>query len=197
MRKINGWIFTFFLFSISMAVAKPTHLEKLRSLYPYGLIGGDYGLLTVEDLAVNTCNAEKLTPFVSEENGAYPYWRCFPLKSTKMECESIGYDPTVKMEKSYMSIEARGENEFEFYLARDARDMRDCKEYLRDWKRETQGEKYVCIAGSFGRVMVAKDGAKETDWVFEKYKTRKGCVSDGFACSLSGVSDCAHHVSSR
>jgi len=188
MRKIAGWFFAFFFFSFSLALAKPTHLEKLRSLYPYGLIGDDYGLLTVEDLAVNTCNAEKLTPFVSEENGAYPYWQCFSLRNAKMRCHSLGYDPTVKMETGYLFIEAKNKNGLQSYLARDARDIRFCNEFVQDWKRTTRGEKFVCVAGSFGRVQPAKDGHKETDWVFEKFKTRKGCVSTGTECSLTEVS---------
>jgi len=186
MRKIVGWSFVFLLLSVSVAGAKSTHLEKLRSRYPYGLIGDDYGVLKVEDLAVNTCNGEP-APF-SEENGAYPYWQCFPLKKAKMRCRSLGYDATVKMKTGYMFVEGENEEGLQSYLARDARDIRFCREFLRDWKGITRGEKFVCIAGTFGRVQPAKDGHKETDWVFEKFKTRKGCVSAGTECSLKEVS---------
>lgn len=186
MRKIAGWIFVFSVFSFSSALAKPTHLEKLRSRYPYGLIGDDYGLLTVEDLAVNTCNGEP-TPF-EEENGAYPYWQCFSLKKAKLRCQNASYDPSIKKVLGYTFIEAKNENGLQSYLARDARDIRFCKEFLRDWKRITRREKFVCVAGTFARIQPVKDGHQETDWVFEKFKTRKGCVSDVTACRLKEVS---------
>jgi hypothetical protein len=198
MRKIAGWVSVIYLCIVSAAWAeKPSHLQELRSRYPFGLIEDDYGLLTVEDLAVNACNAETLTPFISEENGAYPYWQCFPLKDAKVRCQRAGYDPSTKKVLGYTFVEAKNKNGLQSYLARDARDLQLCRDFLRDWKKTTRGESFVCVAGSFGRVQEAKDGHKETDWVFEKYKTRKGCVSDGFACSLREVSDCAHHVSSR
>jgi len=186
MRKIVGWSFVFFLCSVSVAGAKPTHLEKLKSRYPYGLIGDDYGLLTVEDLAVNTCNGEP-TPF-EEENGAYPYWQCFSLKKTKLRCQEASYDPSIKKVLGYTFIEAKNENGLQSYLARDARDIRFCKEFLRDWKRATRGEKFVCVAGTYARIQPAKDGRQETDWIFEKFKTRKECVSAGTECSLQEVS---------
>lgn len=175
--------------SMSFAGTGPTHLERLKSRYPYGLIGDDYGLLTEEDLAVNTCNTSELTPFSGDRNMAYPYWQCFPVKNTKMECDHAGYDPTIKKETGYLEIDAKNENGLQSYLARDAMDMRDCRKYLLGWKQKTQDQEHVCVSGSYGGFSGIRDGRKETDWVFDKFKTSKGCESHRSACSLKEVSN--------
>ena len=47
MRKVVGLIACILtLPSVGFTDTSKTHLEKLRSSYPYGLIGDDYGLLT-------------------------------------------------------------------------------------------------------------------------------------------------------
>lgn len=189
MRKITKTVvFGLLISSMSFAGKELSHLEKLKARYPYGLIGDDYGVLTEEDLAVNTCNALELTPFSGDKNMAYPYWQCFPLKDAKMECSSMGYDSAVKKEMGYLEINAHNENGIQSYLARDARDMRECRSYLRDWKQKVRNEQYVCISGSYGAFSSIKDNHKETGWVLDKFKTRKGCVSTGGECSLKELS---------
>jgi hypothetical protein len=190
MRKIMKFVaFGIFVSLTSFASAKRSHLEKLKSRYPYGLIGDDYGLLTEEDLAVNTCNALELTPFSGEKNMAYSYWQCFPTGNAKMECDHAGYDPTVKKETAYLSIDAQNANGLQSYLARDAMDMRDCRKYLWWWKQKTRGEQHVCVSGSYGGFSGVRDGRQETDWVFDKFKTGKGCESHRSECSLKEISN--------
>jgi hypothetical protein len=84
----------------------------------------------------------------------------------------------------YLEIAARNENGVQSCLARDARDMRECKSYLRHWKQKTRHERIVCVSGSFWGFSGVRDGRVETDWVLDKFKTRKGCVSSGGECSL-------------
>ena len=162
---------------VALGDANLTHLERLKSRYPYGLIGDDYGLLTEEDLAINACGVLSLTPFSGEKNMAYPYWQCFPVKDAKMECDSLGYDPTIKKETGHMAIDALGNGGLQSYLARDAMEMRDCRRWLQIWKEKTRGEKYVCLSGPYGAFSGIRDGQKETGWVFDKFKTRRGCKS--------------------
>ena len=152
--------------------------------YPYGLIGDDHGLLTEEDLAVNTCNAE-VTPFSGKKNMAYSYWQCFLIKDAKMACDSLGYDSMIKKDLGHMEIKAQGATGIQSFLARDAMEMSECRKWLRLWKQKTLGEKYVCVSGSYGRFSGNQDGRKETDWVFDKFKTRKGCESHRSECRLT------------
>lgn len=192
MRQIAALAFILFFMLISFANTKVTHLAKLKSRYPYGLIGDDYGLLTEEDLAVNTCNTLELTPFSGDKNMAYSYWQCFPLKDAKMNCDNLGYDSVMKTETGYLEVEAQNAQGIQSYLARDAMYMRDCKKYLRSWKWKTRGEKYVCISGSYGGFDGIRDGRKETHWVLDKFKTRKGCESYCSECRLKEVSSLEH-----
>ncbi|MBC7690318.1 MAG: hypothetical protein H7222_00985 [Methylotenera sp.] len=185
-------VFGLFISSVSFANMGLTHLERLKSRYPYGLIGEDYGLLNEEDLAVNTCSASKLTPFSGDENMAYSYWQCFPLKDAKMECDSLGYDTAVKKETGYLVIDALNEKGLQSYLARDAMDIRDCKKYLQYWRQKTRGERYVCISGSYGGFSGFRNGHKETNWVFDKFRTRKGCESHRSECTLKEIVDTKH-----
>jgi hypothetical protein len=164
--------------------AKSTHLEQLKSRYPYGLIGDDYGLLNEEDLSVNTCRGYA-TPFSGDQNMAYSYWQCFPIKNAKMECSSLGYDPVDKEETAYMIVEAQNKDGWHSYLARDAMEIHDCKELMHAWKQKTHGEKYVCVSGSYGGSTGIRNGIKETHWVFDKFKTRKGCEAYKNECNLS------------
>ena len=185
MRKIVGLITCVLgLLPAAFADISKTHLETLKSSYPYGLIGDDYGLLTEEDLAVNTCGVLELTPFSGEKNMAYPYWQCFPVKDTKLECDSMGYDRVEQRETGHMEIVALGNGGFQSYLARNAMNMRVCKRWHRTWSKMTEGEKYVCLSGPYGAYGGIRDGLKETGWRFEKFKTRKGCESFGARCSL-------------
>ena len=108
---------------------------------------------------------------------AYPYWQGFLVKDAKMECDSLDYDPVIKKETGYMEITALGNGGLQSYLARDAMKMRDCNRWLRIWKNKTRREKYVCLSGSYGAHSGIRNGQKETGWVFDKFKTRKGCKS--------------------
>jgi hypothetical protein len=169
--------FTMTLLTNAFADSEKSHLEILKAAYPYGLIGDDYGLLTLEDLATNTCGVERLTPFSGVKNMPYPYWQCFPVKDTKLECDNMGYDPVAKKEMGHMEIIAHGNDGFHSYLARNAMDVLVCKRWLRSWINKTRGEEYVCLSGPYGAYTDSRDGQKETGWVFDKFKTAKGCES--------------------
>ncbi len=184
---------------ISIASANSTHLNKIKSIYPYGLIGDDFGILNWEDLAVNTCFAS-MTPFSEDKSMAYSYWQCFLKADVKVECESLGYEPSVKMELAYFNINVKNkiENNLEknlgfktgervaeqSYLARDPMDIRSCKELLKSYKRKTQIQKYVCISGSFNSLELLENGQREVNWVFDKFKNKKGCEAYKSECEL-------------
>ena len=184
--KTIPWIYFFLV--VPLASAKATHLETLKSHYPYGLIGDDYGILTEEDLAVNTCNTSQIAPFVEGKNMTYSYWQCFPLTEAKMQCDTLGFDVVSKKETGHLEVEIQNAQGIQSYLARDAMDMRECKRYMQYWKQKTQGEKYVCVSGSYGRLEEITNGHQEMDWIFDKFKTRKGCESHRSECSLKEVS---------
>lgn len=164
--------------------AKPSHLSDLRSRYPYGLIGDDYGVLTQEDLAVNTCNAFPVE-FSNGGNLAYSYWQCFPSKDARMTCSSLGYDSLIKKELMYLNVYAKAGQISHSYLARGPMEIRACKSGLRAWKRITRGEKHVCVSGIYVDVDAPKSGRQVTNWVLDKFKTNRGCEAYRSECRMS------------
>src|ERR1700681_3643600 len=66
------------------------HLRMLQSKYPYGLLGDDYGILTISDLALNACHV-KPEPFVPGNFTPYEYWLCFENKLILVACEDCGF----------------------------------------------------------------------------------------------------------
>lgn len=182
MRKIIT-IFIFLLSFIPKAFAAPSHLEKLKSRYPYGLIGDDYGILNEEDIAINDCKAEA-TPFSRGKNLSYSYWQCFSVIDSKITCDSTGYDSLTKMETGYVEINAKKGDEIHFYLARDPMKIRDCKAWIRTWLKRTILEKYVCISGIDNGSHADQKDRKERYWVFDRFKTRKGCEAYKSECHL-------------
>ncbi len=171
-----------FLLPGLFAEASQTHLQKLLTRYPDSIIGEDYGVLDMEDLAVNSCVA-KATPFRKGENTAYSYWQCFSTKDARMICSSL-IDSLTKETFSYLSLEAKKNTAVESYLARGPLDIKECRSFLRLWKQKTEGERYVCASGIYVSSSILPNGWEQTNWVFDKFKTRKGCESYKSDCHL-------------
>lgn len=61
--------FSLLFSSILVCGAENAHLDKLKSMFPNGLLSDDYGVLTQNDLALNACRL-KPPPFIP---GAYAF----------------------------------------------------------------------------------------------------------------------------
>jgi hypothetical protein len=152
-----------------------SHLEKLKASYPYGLLGDDHGILTVDDLALNACIADPQP--VSDEIGAYPYWQCFESENVRVECDHGGeQEPGTPVQALFALVIRIPPHKIE-YIAHGIMDLSSCREYEKHWRRLTKGEKHACISGPLIRFDQDKDREYDAHWVFDKFKTRKGCVS--------------------
>ena len=179
---MGSLIAVYFLIPTPLLFAE-SHLALLKSRYPYGLIGDDYGVLSLEDLAVNACGVD-VTPFSKEKNMAYSYWQCFLVKNTTIGCESLGSELNEKEETGYLEISAQSSSGRQAYLVRNAIGMKGCKKRLDIWNKLVKDERYVCLSGSYASSDGAVIGKTETHWVFDKFKTRKGCESLGLDCGF-------------
>lgn len=177
MQKIITKFLLFGLVICSLACSTPMsdHLQKLTALYPYGLLGDDYGILNEEDLASNTCIAEE-QPFPSEV-ASYPYWQCFPVKDIAIVCEVTGYDKSQEATLAILDFEVKEKKENHHYLSRRAIELDTCNKFQSDLKKLTEKENHVCASGGFGGYDTDDYGKKEANWVFDKFKTKKGCSS--------------------
>jgi len=151
------------------------HEGELRSQFPFGLLTADFGILTSDDLAINTCVARPV-PY-SDESTSYSYWQCFEVKSSKLFCDGNGYDETEKTRVTMMVISGILEGERHEYITRRPVPLSACKAYLADWTRLVDQEQHVCVSGSFINKKRDQAGRTVTTWVFDRFKTPKGCES--------------------
>ncbi|MBI3556556.1 MAG: hypothetical protein HY074_09860 [Deltaproteobacteria bacterium] len=157
------------------AASSSKHLDELRKRYPYGLIGDDFGLLNVDDLAVNTCDAEP-EPF-SEKSIAYPYWQCFETNKIVFSCKLEDYDESIKKQLAGIEITVSLSDQQISYSSRRAIVLSNCKWFESEWKRVTQNQKHVCLSGPRGSDDEMSGVQKQTNRMFDKFKTQHGCVS--------------------
>ena len=183
-KIIFGLAFLSLFLQSNDVFAEKEHLEKLKSKYPYGLLGDDYGILKVEDLAINACD-RYLRPFSEEESTPYQYWQCFKVKDATISCEGGGYDEGEHTRLALLVIAAPNKNGYHEYFHDRTMPLNGCKEHVREWKRLVRAESYVCISGSFVNKEKDKAGRWVFHWDFDRFKTKKGCDSyfEG-GCSL-------------
>lgn len=171
-------ILILFLFSVITfafaAKAEKTHLQELTSAFPYGLLTDDFGILTKDDLRINSCMG--LPEPVSEGNLAYPYWQCFEVKKSKLICEGKKYDPTEKTKMSMLVISSIRDGVLHEFISRRPLPLTSCRSYLKDWLTFTKHQSHVCISGS-GGFKDTTDGKVSWNWLLGRYKTKKGCDS--------------------
>lgn len=163
-------IFTLAFFISSCISLESKHLQLLKEKYPHGLLTDDYGILNIDDLAINTCDGEP--SLYGTGNLAYQYWQCFPTKDVSFECDEGDYDSSYGEVTAIMAFKIFHKKEKIEYISRRGFEFSSCKEYGKDLERAMNGEDYICFSG--------EDGATHEEthyWVFDRFKTKKECVS--------------------
>ena len=153
------------------------HLKQLKESFPYGLIGEDYGILNKEDLAINTCNVEEVEPFPPQDISPYPYWQCYSVKDVAVKCDDSDFDEDEGSAMSIFDFQVRSKNGNQYYLTRRAIPMDSCKDLQVKFKKLTENESHVCASGEFWKKDAGSKLNHATTWSFDKFKTKKGCVS--------------------
>ncbi len=167
-------IFAFLFSRNAIAVEKNAHLQELKELFPYALLTDDFGILNKDDLKINQCIAEP-SPFSESNRTSYPYWQCFDLKDSKMVCEGKKYSADEKSRMTMLVLSGTRNGEHNEFISRRPMKLKTCHFYLHDWVRFTKNEKHVCISGDFISSEINKTGQKKRIWMFDRYKTKKGC----------------------
>lgn len=179
MRKILVNIILFSLFQFSAAYsASSDHLTKLKSKYPYGLLSDDYGILTLNDLALNACYI-KPAPFVPGELNPYEYWLCFESKSISPECE----DQNFSNEDGHVgrvAIDAIDHQIVYRFIESRPWGIRSCKNFVKTLKSLIRETSHACISASYiGKEEKNDQGHMERIGIFNRLKTRNGCEGRG------------------
>lgn len=181
-KIIKIFLIIFSIYMVNASFAKIYHSQKF-SKYPYGLLGDDFGVLKVADLAANACMASPV-PFTNELS-AYAYWQCFETKKARLLCDGYGYDEDAKDFLTALVAQGTNDSGRHEYVSRRAISFGTCKSLKREWEKLTKDEKYVCISGPFTSIQKLKNNQKSFLWTFDKFKTKKGCASYFYGdCSL-------------
>ncbi len=157
--------------------------DFLQKNYPFTLLGEDYGLLTDDDLAISSCVA-KSEPFSVRNFTPHPYWQCFSTQNADFICDVGETDENGVT--AILAIVLKKDGIIHEYLSRRAISLEVCKEFASEWRRLTEQQEYVCISGQFINPSKGESDANTLSWIFESYKTAKGCDSyfEG-GCSLA------------
>lgn len=167
------------LLSILTLGATNKHLTELKSKFPYGLLGDDYGILTTDDLALNACDA-KPQPFIpTSRYSPYQYWQCFESKNVTFACDSNGIPDKYEGVMGLITVKASADGVRHDYIERRLWPINECKGFIKDAAALLKGTKYACISGSFIETEKDRSGRFSTSWIFERIKTKKGCEGQG------------------
>lgn len=180
----NRIYFLFFLLASAVTFAKtgnsPLVNETLRKKYPHSLITPDYGIVTEQDLAWDHKRYRITTPYNPYDPNAswVAHWQCVPTNDVtnrytshydidKIEGLLCLMDTTVKMKGSIHK-----------YIIRRALPIAFCREYIKNWNKITRNEPIVCFGAEGGNFYeFDKNGVPVFLWVWNKFRTKKGCYA--------------------
>lgn len=170
-------------------LGRTNSLDAIRLKYPYGILTEDYGMLSDEDFRINACIATP-APVSETKISNYPIWQCFETRDFKTTCEGAVFDSDEgsQMTSLVISTTANTSEIQEFFVPIPMK-LQDCEQFFREWDKYTLNEKYVCICGSLPQGNKKQGGKKVTSWVFNRFKTKKGC--DSYA---KGQCDLSYHI---
>jgi len=155
------------------------HLQIFQSKFPYGLLGDDYGILTISDLAINACRF-KPKPFPPEPLiTPYEYWRCFESGSISFKCSGNGVLDDHEGIMGLIVVKASADQTQYRYIERRPIPIRECRSFLKELRLVLKGTSHVCVSGSFINNETEAVKGKTSSWLFERLKTSKGCVGRG------------------
>lgn len=183
-QSLANGLFLLILCLISgVAFGAADHLTELKSRFPYGLLSDDYGILNMNDLAINACIAEPRPFNANNQYYPYAYWQCFESKTISFRCDSSGIPDEHEGIMGLVIVKASSHHVQHEYLERKLWPIKDCKDFLKDATALLNGARYACISGSFIGNEINHSGHQVSSWVFERLKTKKGC--EGQDCEFT------------
>lgn len=171
-------LFSFFAFAEKSA---SVHLENLKSKFPYGLLNDDHGILTVNDLAANACEARPRP--LSPDSISYQYWQCFESKDISFDCDSNGTADEYEGVMGLIVIKISTPKDNHEYLEHRLWPIKQCQRFIADAATLLKRSKYACLSGSFISDEIGRAGRHFLSWNFERIKTKKGC--EGRSCDFN------------
>lgn len=178
------WLFFMFFIGIFVTTNVNALTMSVQKKFSYVLLTNDYGILRENDLAAYTWGMKPRPFLVNEDSGGYNYWQCFPrnivtitLRDEGYSAEEFGWKDTLAELKIEVRIKPGTIHRYEM---RAVRLVHDYEKRFHYWHKLMKGEKYVCLAGSFGRREQKRENGIDLSvysWTFDKIRTKKGCDS--------------------
>jgi len=171
------------LFQVSVNACRTpsSHLTKLKSKYPYGLLNNDFGVLTLNDLALNACRISP-SPFVPGDLNPYEYWICFESKKIIAICEDQEFS-NEDGRVGRVIVDAKDHELTYHFLESRPWAIRDCRKFVTDVNHLVSRTTHACISASYIDEAVNDKGQKERGAVFHRIKTLEGC--EGEECEFT------------
>ncbi len=169
------------LVSVFAFAKMDNHSTELKAKFPYGLLGDDYGILTVNDLAINACDIVPKLFTADNHYDPHEYWQCFKSKTISFDCDSNGIADEHEGVMGLVVVRASTGQEQHEYIERRLWPIKDCRHFLRDAAILLKGTEYACLSGSFNKRILSDPPL--TSWQFERIKTKKGC--EGRDCEFT------------
>ncbi|OFZ25945.1 MAG: hypothetical protein A2381_09815 [Bdellovibrionales bacterium RIFOXYB1_FULL_37_110] len=169
---MRNFTIVLFVFNSFLAQAKSPLQEK----YPHGLLTDDYGVLTEADLVYAAKGVERTPYKIEDGSSAYQRWQCFETKKMLFRYSTWRDDYTdfgrgaTLCDYSFQVNDEQGVRHL--YVARRAKELVDCRELFKEWKKVRKDSKYTCILGEPGSYE-----NKEKGWIWGKTKTKSKCMS--------------------
>jgi hypothetical protein len=169
MRKVIQAFLASCMVAISSICVAQT--GSLTGNHPHGLISPDYGIVTANDLDQD-----------AKERTSGRYWQCVPIAALKRDYNAfMDEDPMAPsgVETMMCDLEIIVDLPEGRHVYGDRRRHPNsfCRQFERNWHRLTHGEKTVCFNGDEPSNENDSVFGKYRAWVWNKFKTKKGCYS--------------------
>lgn len=153
--------------------------HSLQRDQPYGLLTPDYNILSQDDLSMDLWLQGKVGDVsFTEKMGGRIYWQCFPIKEVHPKYEAwVDADSHLTSENMCdLEIAVQHKGIRHVYGGRRAYGIEYCTDFMKNFKRLTKGQEYICLNGDY----VVFDQEESVDsathvWMWNKMKTRIGC----------------------
>ncbi len=174
------------LFPFSASASKQSPSE----LYPNRLITPDFGIVTADDLAYDS-TMRFATPYSPEKSLLARYWQCVSVDTVTLKYnEDTDEDPMgasgIEVPMCDLEIQVRTTGGLHIYGDRRRHPQSFCLQLEKNWQRLTLNEKMVCFNGEDPSNENDQNLGKYRAWVWDKFKTHRGCYSYFGDCNVKG-----------
>jgi hypothetical protein len=133
-----------------------------------------FGILNEDDINIYAWEMDSGAPLQTAGYGMF--WTCYhKSKIKRLYCRSFGPDLSDKnITNSELEFDIQADGVVIKMGQRHAFEYNLCKKMIKEWKDLLKNEEHFCVGVEQER---SHPETKEYRWTYDKFKTKKGCVS--------------------